>query len=161
MPRTTCPHCRMRIRTADPPLHCPRCLARGMGHFELVALTDPRMRGGQDRVGSHPGSVRARTRPALRLEQTVIWAESRQISVRGELDHAGVDALRRLLADTVGSGLPCVVLDLSTCEFRDPGAFGVIVGLERRLAANGQELVVDGATGQVERLIELARAFLS
>ena len=28
----------------------------------------------------------------------------------------------------------------------------------QQLAANGQELVVDGATGRVERLIELARA---
>lgn len=105
-----------------------------------------------------PESVRSRSRPALRIEQTVIWAESRRISVRGELDHAGADALRRLLADTVGSGLPCIVLDLSTCEFLDAGAPGVIVGLERQLAANGQELVIDGATGQVGRLIKLARA---
>jgi anti-anti-sigma factor len=148
----------MRIRTADPPLHCPRCLARGLGHFELIALSDDRKLRAQDRVRSGPKGRRLRSRAALRLEQTVIWAESRQISVRGELDHAGVDALRRLLADTVGSGLPCVVLDLSTCEFLDAAALGVIVGLEQQLAANGQELVVDGATGQVGRLIELARA---
>lgn len=105
-----------------------------MGHFELIAM-----------------------RPPFQIEQTVIWAESRQISVRGDVDGAGVGALRRLLVDTVGSGLPCIVLDLSTCEFLDAGAAGVIVGLELQLAANGQELVVDGATGRVERLIELAR----
>jgi anti-anti-sigma factor len=129
-----------------------------MGHFELVALTGDRMFGRQGRVGLDPESGRLRSRAELRLEQTVIWAESRQISVRGELDDAGVDALRRLLADTVGSGLPCVVLDLSACEFLDAGALGVIVGLERQLAANGQELMVDGATGKVDRLIALARA---
>jgi anti-anti-sigma factor len=88
----------------------------------------------------------------------VIWAESRQISVKGEVDKAGAAALKRLLADTVGSGLPCIVLDLSACEFLDAGAVGVIVGLELQLAANGQELVIDGASGRVERLIELARA---
>jgi anti-anti-sigma factor len=129
-----------------------------MGHFELFTLADDRKRKGREPVRSDPESGRPRSRAALRIEQSVIWAESRQISVRGELDQAGVDALRRLLADTVGSGLPCIVLDLSTCEFLDAGAPGVIVGLERQLAANGQELVVDGATGQVERLIGLARA---
>jgi anti-anti-sigma factor len=94
---------------------------------------------------------------ALKIEQTVIWAEARQISIRGELDLAGADALRRVLADTVGAGLPCIVLDLSHCEFPDAAALGVIVGMERELAANGQELMVDGATAQVERLIHLAR----
>jgi anti-anti-sigma factor len=95
---------------------------------------------------------------ALQIEQTVIWTESLQIRVSGELDLACVDALRQLLADTVGSGLSCIVLDLSTCEFLDAGALGVISGLQLQLAANGQELLVHGATGQVERLIELARA---
>lgn len=88
----------------------------------------------------------------------MIWAESRQISVRGELDLASVDALRQPLAEAVGSGLSCIVLDLSNCVFLDAGALGVISGLQLQLAANGQELVVDGATGQVERLIELAGA---
>jgi anti-anti-sigma factor len=93
-----------------------------------------------------------------RLEQTVIWAESIQITVDGDLDRAGIGALRRLLADAVGSGPPCVVLDLSTCGYLEAGGLGVIVELERRLAANGQELVVDGAAGQVERLIASAGA---
>ncbi len=88
----------------------------------------------------------------------MIWAECRQITVKGELDHARIGALRRLLADAVGSGPPCVVLDLSTCSYLDAGALRVIVGLERQFAANGQELVVDGATGRVERLIALATA---
>jgi anti-anti-sigma factor len=81
------------------------------------------------------------------------------MSIRGELDLAGADALRCVLADTVGPGLPCIVLDLSRCEFLDAAALGVVVvGMELELAANGQELMVDGATGQVERLIELGRA---
>jgi anti-anti-sigma factor len=79
----------------------------------------------------------------------VIWAEARQISVSGELDLAGADALQHLLADTVGSGLPCIVLDLSTCQFLDATAFAVITRMQFQLAANGQELVVLGATGQL------------
>jgi MFS superfamily sulfate permease-like transporter len=49
-------------------------------------------------------------------------------------------------------------LELSSCQFLHAGALEVITKMQSELAANGQELVVDGATGQVERLIELARA---
>ena len=87
-----------------------------------------------------------------------IWAEARQISVIGELDLIGAEALQHVLAGTVGSGLPFIVLDLSTCGFLDADALGVIKGMHVQLAANGQELVIHGATGQVGRLIELARA---
>ncbi len=58
-------------------------------------------------------------RPPLRIEQTVIWAESRQFSVTGDLDQAGAVTLKRLLAGAVRSGLPCIVLDLSACEVLD------------------------------------------
>lgn len=156
-PRTQCPNCRIRIRTADPPLHCPRCLVRGMGRFELVALSEERSR--SSRAPARFAYGRSRPSATLRLEQTVVWAESRQIGVSGELDLACVDPLRSLLAETVGSGLACVVLDLSGCEFLDAGALGVISRLQLRLAAEGQELVVQGASGQVARLIELARGF--
>ena len=158
MPLTKCPHCRMRIRTADPPLFCPRCLVRGLGRFELVAFSVDRKLGTRGRPESSPEGRPSRSRVPPRLEQTVIWAESIQITVKGDLDRAGIGALRRLLADAVGSGPPCVVLDLATCGYLDAGALRVIVGLERRLAANGQELVLDGATGQVERLIASAGA---
>jgi hypothetical protein len=59
MPRTQCPNCRIRIRTAEPPLHCPRCLARGMGRFELIAL---------------PGAF-SRSPATVEIQQTVISAE--------------------------------------------------------------------------------------
>ncbi|MGD9735106.1 MAG: STAS domain-containing protein [Solirubrobacterales bacterium] len=127
-----------------------------MGRFELIALAVERKIGGREEpVRSAAGS---RSLVALQIEQTVIWTEARRISVSGELDLAGADVLRRLLSETIGSGLSCIVLDLSTCEFLDAGALGVISGLRLKLAANGQELVVQGATGQVERLIALARA---
>ncbi len=122
-----------------------------MGRFELVALPDegkPDDQGKPARLA--PGDRPARAPAALQIEQTVIWAEARQISVRGELDLTGADALQHLLADAVGSGLPCIVLDLSTCRFLDAGALDVITKIQSQLAAYGQELVVQGATGQVE-----------
>lgn len=130
-----------------------------MGRFELVALPEEGKLAGQEKPDrSAPGNRPSRSPAALQIEQTVIWAESRQISVSGELDLAGADALQHLLADTAGSGLPCIVLDLSTCQFLDAVALGVIIRMQLQLAASGQELVVLGATGQVERLIGLARA---
>lgn len=74
----------------------------------------------------------------------MIWAEARQISVSGELDLARAGPLRQLLADTLGSGLPCVVLDLSTCRLLDAGALDLITEMQAQFAAHGQELVVDG-----------------
>jgi anti-anti-sigma factor len=132
---------------------------RGIGRFELVAFPDEgSLKGREEPARLVPGDSASRSPAPLQIEQTVIWAESRQISVSGELDLAGVDALRRVLADTVGSGLPCVVLELSGCEFLDAAALAVIVGLKVQLAATGQELMVDGASGQVERMIGLTRA---
>jgi len=142
--RTQCPNCRLRIRTAVAPLHCPRCLVRGMGRFELVALPDEGKP--EDPEKPAPENRRAQAPAALRIEQTVIWAEARQISVSGELDLAGAGALQRLLADTLGSGLPCIVLDLSTCQFLDADALGVVTKMQSQLAASGQELVVHGAS---------------
>ncbi|HSS42998.1 MAG TPA: STAS domain-containing protein [Solirubrobacterales bacterium] len=122
-----------------------------MGRFELVALPEEGESERQVKPARlAPGDRPARAPEALQIEQTVIWAECRQINVTGELDLPGADALQRLLADTVGSGLPCIVLDLSTCRSVDAGALGVIAGMQLQLAANGQELVIQGATGQVE-----------
>jgi anti-anti-sigma factor len=133
-----------------------------MGRFELLALpNEGKLRGQEMPARSVPGNDPSRSPVAVQIEQTVIWAESRQISVSGELDLASVDSLQRLLVKNVGSGLPCIVLDLSPCEFLDAGALGVISGLQLQLASSGQELVVHGATGQVKRLIELAGAISS
>jgi hypothetical protein len=38
LPRTQCPNC--RIRTADPPLHCPRYIVRGVGGEDDVEVGD-------------------------------------------------------------------------------------------------------------------------
>lgn len=117
-----------------------------MGRSELVALrAEGKADDDQEKPARPAPGNRAAPAPAtLQIEQTVIWAESRLIRVRGELDLTGADALRHLLAETVGSGLPCIVLDLSTCQLLDAGAFGVIAKMQSQLAANGQELVVQG-----------------
>lgn len=121
-----------------------------MGRFELVALSDEEKPDQEKPARLAPGNRPAQAPAALHIEQTVIWAEARQISVSGDLDLAGAGEIQHLLDDTLGSGLPCIVLDLSTCRFLDAGALDVITKMQSQLAANGQELVVQGATGQVE-----------
>jgi anti-anti-sigma factor len=129
-----------------------------MGHFELFArslATDLQARAPARRV---PVRQLAERRVGPQIEQTALWAESRRISIRGELDGAGAGALQRIFVETIGAGFPCVVLDLCRCEFLDAAALGVIARAHDRLAAHGQELIVEGANGQVERLIGLASA---
>jgi len=110
-----------------------------MGRFELVAFPEEGKPGDQEKPPA-----------ALQIEQTVVWAEARQISVSGEMDLAGASALQHLLVETLGSGLPCIVLELSSCRFLAARALDLITRMQSELAANGQELVVQGATGQVE-----------
>jgi anti-anti-sigma factor len=119
-----------------------------MGRFELFTLSADRRR-----ARSEPQTRPAAPSAAYEIVQTVIWAEARQITICGDLDRSGADALRSVLVDTVGSGLPCIVLDLSRCRSLDAAALSVVLEIEVELEANGQELMVDGATGQVERLI--------
>ena len=152
------PNCRLRIVHPDPPFHCPRCVVRGIGHFELFALSLAPELAARVPTRWVVADRAAGARAAAQIERTVLWAESRQISVRGELDLASAGALQSVFEETVASGLPCVVLDLSACEFLDAAVLGMIVRAGEQLAANGQELMVQGAAGQVERLIELATA---
>jgi len=129
-----------------------------MGRFELLVIADQgRVEGRRERARSIPEN-RPTLSAAVQIDEAVIWAEARQVSVTGELDLASAAALQSVLAGTVDSGLCCIVLDLSGCDFLDAGALGVIVRMQLLLAANGQELVIDGASGQVERLIGLAQA---
>ena len=125
----------------------------------LLGRSPMRSQVGADDFFQDPRAEPSWLRPALEAVNLNAYpaAASRRISVR-----ASSTARRRCRSTPDRQygriGTPRVVLDLATCEFLDAGALGVIVGLELQLAARGQELVVDGATGQVKRLIDLARA---
>jgi anti-anti-sigma regulatory factor len=151
MPRHQCPSCRLRINSPQPPVNCPRCIARGRGRFEMVAIQV---------AGDGPPLSQANRdrRPAghVEVQQYVRWAECREIAVRGEFDAAACTWVGRVLAATVGAGLPCVTLDLRECEFLDAGALALIAAIGDRLERHGQEFIVTPpAAGQAARLLQV------
>jgi anti-anti-sigma regulatory factor len=151
MPRHQCPSCRLRINSPQPPVHCPRCVARGRGRFEMVAI---HLAGDGPQLSQ---ATRDRRRPGhVGVQQYVRWAECREIAVRGEFDSAACTWVGRVLAATVGAGFPCVTLDLRECEFLDASALALIAGIGDRLERHGQEFVVTPpAAGQPARLLQV------
>jgi anti-anti-sigma factor len=95
---------------------------------------------------------------AFKLTEKVCWAECLEILVEGELDLATAEQLRNALDETVGSGLVYVVVDLERCEFLDATALSAMVEAQKRLADNGQELLISAAGGQAERLLTVTAA---
>jgi anti-anti-sigma factor len=95
---------------------------------------------------------------AFKLTEKVCWAECLEILIEGELDMATAGQLRDALDETVGSGPVYVVIDLQRCEFLDATALSAMVDAQRRLADNGQELLVYAAGGQAERLLTVTAA---
>jgi anti-anti-sigma regulatory factor len=150
--RHQCPSCRLRIKSPQPPLHCPRCVARGRGRFEMVAV--------HFAAHAQPTSEGARDRPRadghVEVREYVSWAECREIAVRGEFDAAACPWVGEVLGATVGAGLPCVTLDLRECEFLDASALALIAAVGDRLERHGQEFIVSRPpSGQPARLMRV------
>jgi anti-anti-sigma factor len=77
-----------------------------------------------------------------------------EILVEGELDLAVSERLRHALAKA--TACRCVVVDLEQCEFIDLSAVEILVEARvRARAAEGRELSIFGAKGQVRRLFAL------
>jgi anti-anti-sigma factor len=91
---------------------------------------------------------------AFRLAEEDFWADSRAISIEGELDLAVVDQLRDLLGRAVLEEMH-VLLDFSGCSFIDAGGLAVLVSAEKRLKKRGLRLLLCGVEGQVLRLLSL------
>ena len=149
MPRHECPSCRLRINSLQPPLHCPRCRARGRGRFEMLSS-----RPAVDAL--HVPADAPRADPRIDVQEYVRWAECREIAVRGEFDSSACPTVQRVLEKTVGAGLPCVTLDLRGCELLDACAVALIARTGERLEHRGQEFVVrPPAGGQGARILRM------
>lgn len=76
------------------------------------------------------------------------------VSPRGELDLAGVDAMRRALLHACEAER-LVLVDLAAVTFMDSAALGVIVGAVKRAQRRGAALQVWNATGEPLRAIQI------
>jgi anti-sigma B factor antagonist len=76
------------------------------------------------------------------------------VSPRGELDIATVDQLRAVLDDRAAGER--VELDLSGLRFLDTSGLQLLVELHRQAARGGFDFAIRNATGNVQRVFEMA-----
>jgi anti-sigma B factor antagonist len=79
------------------------------------------------------------------------WA----VVVRGEVDMQTSPRLGSVLDDVIAKGGRLVTLDLAHVDFLDSSGLRVIVGASNKLAERGGELVLEGASSAVERVLEV------
>lgn len=77
------------------------------------------------------------------------------VRLRGELDIASADDLRRHLNDARREHGEHVVLDLSALEFMDSGGLSVIVACYKATSAAGGSLVLAAPRSIVRRALEI------
>ena len=71
--------------------------------------------------------------------------------VRGDLDAHSAEAFESAMADARGA----VVVDHGAVGFADSSGLRVLLGLHRRLEADGGELTIRAASTRVQRVLEL------
>jgi anti-anti-sigma factor len=78
------------------------------------------------------------------------------VSVRGEIDRATVDVVRRHARHQIALHGPRLILDLARTSFMDSSGLQLIEALRRRTSERGGAIVVVVATYSVRRLLEIA-----
>ncbi|TDD32060.1 anti-sigma factor antagonist [Actinomadura sp. KC06] len=108
--------------------------------------------------GKHPpgGCVDRRGAPVPPLEVTIRPRGGRAVvRLRGELDIASADDLRRHLNDARREHGEDLVLDLADLEFMDSGGLSVIVACYKATSAAGGSLVLAAPRPIVRRALEI------
>jgi anti-sigma B factor antagonist len=77
------------------------------------------------------------------------------VVVRGEIDMETAPQLERVLDDVVAKGALLVTLDLEGVDFLDSSGLRVILGASNKLSAQEGQLLIEGASSAVERVLEI------
>jgi anti-anti-sigma factor len=78
-----------------------------------------------------------------------------RVVVVGELDTSSAPVLEGELTRIGGDDLGAIIFDLRAVSFMDAGGLHAILRAYRRAKANGQRMIVVGATQPVRRLLDL------
>jgi anti-sigma B factor antagonist len=84
-------------------------------------------------------------------ETTRAWS----VVVRGEIDMETASQLERVLDEVVAKGALLVTLDLEGVDFLDSSGLRVILGASHKLTAQEGQLLIEGASSAVERVLEI------
>jgi len=74
---------------------------------------------------------------------------------RGETDMQTSAQLERVLDDVIAEGALLVTLDLEQVDFLDSSGLRVILGASNKLSAQQGQLLLEGASSTVERVLEV------
>ena len=97
----------------------------------------------------------ARSRIAVTVDQREPDDRTAVVAVDGELDLAAAPELKRTLCELLRDGRGRLVLDFSRASFVDSTALSVLVGINRRLAAD-ERLAIAGAEEGILSILELS-----
>lgn len=78
------------------------------------------------------------------------------VCLHGEIDISTASTLEAALVAGERTPAGAIVVDLTRVRFMDSSGLDVLLARRRRLAASGRNLVIQGASGAVLRLLELA-----
>src|ERR1700677_2064010 len=92
---------------------------------------------------------------AFGIAQRELDERTSVISFEGELDLSSAPQLKWMLLDSLEAGRSVIVVDLSLCTFMDSTALGVLMVVQRSLAA-GARLVIVTEHASILRIFELA-----
>jgi anti-sigma B factor antagonist len=82
---------------------------------------------------------------------SAVWS----LQARGDIDVDHAPALAVRLDDALDRGAKVVVLDLSGASFLDSSGLRVIVRAGERLREHDGQLIIEGASGAVSRVLEV------
>src|SRR5260221_9831027 len=74
---------------------------------------------------------------------------------RGEIDMPTAPQLERTLDDVIAKGALLVTLDLEAVDFLDSSGLRVILGASNKLSDQEGQLLLEGASPAVERVLEV------
>jgi stage II sporulation protein AA (anti-sigma F factor antagonist) len=77
------------------------------------------------------------------------------VVVRGEIDMQTAEKLEGVLDDVIAKGARLVTLDLEQVDFLDSSGLRVILGASNKLTDQEGQLLLEGASSAVERVLEL------
>jgi stage II sporulation protein AA (anti-sigma F factor antagonist) len=77
------------------------------------------------------------------------------VVVRGEIDMQTAEKLEGVLDGVIAKGARLVTLDLEQVDFLDSSGLRVILGASNKLADQEGQLLLEGASSAVERVLEL------
>ena len=89
------------------------------------------------------------------FETDLVGGDSAVIRFQGRLNMVAAPRLRAAVGDSVATGHPRVVVDLSGTEFMDSSGLGALIAGLKATRSAGGDLRIAGPTAQVATVLEL------